>query len=393
MKHSPALLALTASAVAALGGRAHAQDAEGLKLDYRYSAYREADIPPDRLAGGAAADGQRYEIDSHQFRLAVPIDTIALQSDLMVEAMSGASPVYSIPDPGGRPVQVMSGASIEDKRTDLSVGLTRKQDGLSGGVTLGHSEEDDYAATNVALQAEVELDDTVTTLSFGVGYSDDTMEPTQGVWATGVRQADRTSTTAFIGYARVLDALTVVQSSLSYTLHDGYLGDPYKQAWIDAISNTVPDTRPGERGQFAWLLRLRRFFKGSDSALHADYRYYHDDWEADAHTIDLAWHQRVGDRFRLVPGVRYYSQSQAYFYEPYYGSARSDGYASSDYRLSPYGALGASLTAGVEVGGWGASLRYEHYESGGGYALGDVKVENPGLVDFDIASVAFKKAF
>ena len=43
--------------------------------------------------------------------------------------------------------------------------------------------------------------------------------------------------------------------------------------------------------------------------------------------------------FRLIPSLRYYTQSQADFYAPYYISERSDGYYSSDYRLSPYGAL------------------------------------------------------
>jgi hypothetical protein len=390
---SPALLALTASALAALGGRAQAQDSDGLRVDYRYSSYREADIPADRLAGGAGADGGRYEIDTHQFRLAVPMDSLDLQSDLTFEAMSGASPVYAVPDPSGRPVQVMSGASIEDKRTDLAVGLTHRQDRAAGGITLGHSSEDDYEALNLALQGEIGLDDTVTTLSFGAGYSDDTMTPTQGAWPTSVREADRSAATAFAGYARVLDAVTVVQTRLGYTLHDGYLADPYKQAYIAGTTSLVPDARPDQRGQLAWLTRLRRFFKGTGAALHADYRYYHDDWKVDAHTVDLAWHQRVGAMLKLIPGARYYSQSQAFFYEPYYGARRSDGYASSDYRLSPYGAVSASLTAAVEIGGWGCSLGYEHYDSSGDYALGDVKVENPGLVDFAIVSLGIKKVF
>ena len=64
---SPALAALTASALAALGGRAHAQDTGAPQLDYRYSIYREAD-----LAAGQAAGSQRsrYEVDTHQFQLA-----------------------------------------------------------------------------------------------------------------------------------------------------------------------------------------------------------------------------------------------------------------------------------------------------------------------------------
>jgi hypothetical protein len=392
-KHSPALLALTASALAALGP-ARAQEpaaAGGPQVDYRYSNYREGDLPADRISG---SDGRRYEIDTHQFRLTQPLgDETELSADLTYETMSGASPWYVIPGSGGRPVQVMSGASIRDKRADLLLGATRRRGRASSSLSAGYSTEDDYRAVNVAVQGEFTLEDTVTTLSGGLGYSDDTLEPTQGATAVSVTRADRSATTVFAGYARVLDAATVVQSSLSYTLHDGFLSDPYKQAYVVSAGATVPDARPDRRGQIAWLTRLRRFFKGAGAALHADYRYYHDDWDIDAHTVDVAWHQRIGRSAAIVPGVRYYSQSQSYFYDPYYSQPRADGLASSDYRLSPYGALSANLTLAVDVAGWGASLRYERYDSDAGYALGKVNVENPGLVDFDIVSLGLKKAF
>ena len=391
-RRSPALLALTASALAALAPRAQGQQAGGeAQVDYRYSAYREAELPADQVTSG---NGQRYEIDTHQFRVTTPLgDDASLTGDLAFEAMSGASPRYVVPDANGRPMQVMSGASIEDKRTDVLLGVARRKAGTGGSVNLGYSFENDYEAINGAFGLEHELADRVTTLSAGVGYSSDTLEPTQGRTTTHTLHDTRTAATVFGGVARVLDAQTVVQTSLSYTLHDGYLSDPYKDAYVVSLTNTVPDRRPGQRAQFAWLTRLRHFFKGLGGAAHADYRYYHDDWKVDAHTVELAWHQRVGSSVRLVPGVRYYSQSQAFFYEPYYLNPRADGLASSDYRLAPYGALSGSLMATVESGGWTGSLRYEHYDSSADYALGQVRVENPGLVDFDILSVGIKKVF
>jgi len=184
-----------------------------------------------------------------------------------------------------------------------------------------------------------------------------------------------------------------VQTTLGYTHHSGYLADPYKQAWVVSLANVVPDQRPESRQQLTWSAQLRRFFRGADAALHLDYRYYHDNWEVDAHTVDLAWHQNVGHGVRLVPGLRWYSQSQAFFYEPYYATPRSDGLASSDYRLSPYGALSASLTASWDYRDWNASLSYQRYDSGTAYALGQVAVENPGLVDFQVVSLGLKKVF
>lgn len=391
---SPALLALAASALAALTApRAHAQASgtDSPQVDYRFSAYREGALPADQVTSGG---GERYEIDTHQFRVTQPYgDGGALTGDLAFEAMSGASPRYVMPGPGGRPVQVMSGASIEDKRTDVLGSVSRRKDGTTARFGAGYSVENDYQAINGSLGLDHDLDDRVTTLSFGAGYSSDTLEPTQGKTPTHTRNDTRSAFTALVGYARVLDAATTVRTSLSYTLHDGYLSDPYKDAYIVSALDTVPDRRPDQRKQFAWLTRLRHFFKGADAALHADYRYYRDDWEVDAHTVDLAWHQRLGAALRLVPGLRYYSQSQAFFYEPYYNNPRADGLASSDYRLAPYGAISGSLMASADLGGWNLNLRYERYDSDADYALGKVVLENPGLVDFQVLSLGVKKAF
>lgn len=390
---STALLALTAAALGALGAspQARAQAADAPRVDYRYTQYREADVRPDRLSG---TDGQRFEIDSHQFRFGRGFgDGYGVSADLTFETLSGASPWFVQPGPGGRPQQVMSGASIEEKRADLLAEVTRGKGGRLGGVSVGHSEEDDYSATNAGLRYEHELADKLTTLSLGAGHSYDKLTPTQGRTATGTLAADRTATSGFVGVSRVLGEVTAVQSTVSVTQHDGYLSDPYKRAYIASGPTTVADRRPGSRMQLAWLTRLRHFFTGPGAALHADYRYYHDDWEVDAHSVELAWHQRVGRNLRLVPGARWYSQGQAYFYQPYYASARADGLASSDYRLSPYAAVSASLDANVTLAGWGLNARYEAYRSEAGAALGDVAVENPGLVDFDVVSLGIQKAF
>ena len=65
-------------------------------------------------------------------------------------------------------------------------------------------------------------------------------------------------------------------------------------------------------------------------------------------------------------------------------------YASSDYRLSPFGALSEKLRIETRVSDWpfhmawklGAS--YERYQSSGSLAIQNVDVENPGLVSFNV---------
>jgi hypothetical protein len=384
---SPALLALTASALA-IPGMARA----AASVDYHFSDYREDPIAADKTSN---PDHQRYQVQSHQLRIAgSPSDVFEVSADLTWETMSGASPWFILPDANGKPVQVMSGATISDRRADLLLKGTRKFGDFAVTAQGGYSTERDYRAINGGVEASFDFNDRLGTVSAGAGYSGDTVEPTDGASArfpTRIDHATRKSITGYVGVSHVIDADTVAQTSFSYTQDSGYLSDPYKQAYVE--SNLVPDTRPDGRKRIAWMLKLRHAFAGIHGAVHTDYRLYSDDWEVLSHTLEASWHQGLPGDWNLVPGVRWYSQSQAYYYAPYYGTARSDNLYSADYRLSPYGAISLSLAVDKTFSGWTLGLRYENYTSSAGYAAGSVGVENPGLVDFKVLSASVRKAF
>ena len=104
---------------------------------------------------------------------------------------------------------------------------------------------------------------------------------------------------------------------------ENYLSDPYKRTLVAGVP--MGDVRPDVRNQLTWLTRLRKHIESTNSTLHLDYRFYVDDWEIHSHTFDVAWYQTLWKRFSVIPGFRYYSQSQAKFYGPYFTAAPSDG--------------------------------------------------------------------
>ena len=389
-----AVLALTGTAMTlpGLGGKAQAlSPAVESQVDYRYSRYSEDDIDSDKTSN---ADTQRYEIDTHQFRLVRPWgDEYDVSVNLLYETMSGASPWFITPGANNEPIQVMSGATIEDTRADALVRIRKYYEHEAYGFSLGFSDEDDYQSFNIGLDGEWEMD-SQRSYSAGIGYSDDDLNPTDGRSAQfpdRIDSASKDSLTGYIGITQVIDAQTTVQSSISYTKYDGFLSDPYKLAFVNG--NTTNDSRPNGREQFVWLTRFRHFFSNLRAALHLDYRYFEDDWDIVSHTAEAAWYQNIGDGWQVAPSVRYYSQSQAFFYAPFYDQARDDGFASSDYRLSPYGALSFRFKVSKSWAGWDLSMSWEQYDSGADRALKDVDVENPGLVDFNILSLGVSRRF
>ena len=396
---SSVLRALTTSALALPGfaDRAAGESAPlEVRTDYRYSLYSEDPVSRNKvLAGG---ETERYEVDIHQFRFATPIgDRFDLGLELAHETMSGATPWYLAPDPDGGddPVQVMTEASIEDTRTDALVTGSWYQENGKTSLGTGFSTENDYLSINGSLGRERHYNEKNTTLSFGVGGSFDQIEPTQDGGSLRVDSEDKQSYSGFLGVSQVLGRGTAIQSSLKYQHMTGFLSDPYKQAFV--VDGPVPDARPDTRNQLSWLTRYRHHVRSFDATLHFDYKFYLDDWDIHSHTLELAWYQTFFDRFRLVPGFRYYSQSQADFYAPIYASARSDGLASSDYRLSPYGAVSARLKLETRFQTWNllwdANVAWERYVSSADYAIESVDVENPGLVSFNLFSVGLTARF
>ena len=120
-KRSPSLAALM-SAAAALAPAAHAQDAaEGSStVGYRFNEYGE-----DSFEGAAIGSRDRYKVYAQQVQLDTRLPNNAgLDVTATHEVMSGSSPWYVLPDANNRPVQVLSGATIREHRSELRAAYT-----------------------------------------------------------------------------------------------------------------------------------------------------------------------------------------------------------------------------------------------------------------------------
>ena len=161
----------------------------------------------------------------------------------------------------------------------------------------------------------------------------------------------------------LVDAELLAYNYLSFPfLLDVLIG--YKEKSIARVEERigVADSRPDERNQVAWLTQLRHHFESLGASVHVNYRFNYDDWNINSHTFELRWYQNLfGDLIQLVPEFRYYSQSQASFYEPFYSSIRSNGLYSSDYRLSPYGSLSFGGRLQARIIDWPDDLDQNHH--------------------------------
>lgn len=378
------LLAAAASLTGPALVLAETSDAHPTSISYRVSDYDEDALSPAPVDGS----GQRYHVSKQQFDLRRTLDeTDSLRVGVTREVMSGSSPWFNVPGDDGKPLQVMSGATIHDERHEVSAAWTHiGAQGSSLSVSASYSGEDDYRSSALGLEREQRMSD-AWTLGYGASFSHDAIDPSQAAQYGRIDHASKNTASLFASLARVLDRDSVLQGGLQLTQSNGYLSDPYKLFY--AGGPTLADTRPDQRTQAAVLLRYRRALIAADAALHLDYRYAQDSWGTSSHTLDLAWYQSLGQDWKLIPSLRYYSQDDARFYAAYSRSRSTAGrFHSSDYRLSAYGAWSAGLDVRKAFGAIELVFGIERYRSDADASLGGGSAA-PGLVRYNQAFAGF----
>ena len=311
-------LMTAALALPGIASGASVLDAGDIPIVYKHLTYEEDNL---------------MQVEADYINLGIPINAT---NDLLValeyETMSGASPIFFTPGPNNEIVEVTSGASITDERTAASFNFRHFTDNGMLSVTPASSDENDYESISVTTEYQWDSNNKATTYSLGVGYADETVS------ATGQNlNEDKEGKSLFAGVTQVLDAHSLLQLNLSLAEESGYLSDPYKLTLVD--TTILPDNRPRERKQTAFLVRYIRYMEEDDASLHLAYRYFDDDWEIKAHTLEVTWNQELSNNWLLSPSLRYYMQDKAYFYAPFFTTPRADGIYSSDYRLASFGSV------------------------------------------------------
>ncbi|MBT4838160.1 MAG: DUF3570 domain-containing protein [Methylococcales bacterium] len=370
------LMALTAAALALPGMNQKSEASEAItdfQWGYQLTTYQEEDSVKNKTLLG---DVERYDIQVHQLQFASPLgEQRDVTLNVTTETMSGASPMGIGRDANNKSAVIMSGASIDESRQDYSANLRQFFKSSDVALSVGYSIEDDYQALSAGLSGNKHVNNDLTTLSGGISLSSDGITPVEsGVndrFPERIDDEPKVSRTLFAGVSQIINRSLAVQLAVNVTSHSGFLSDPYK----------LRDQRPESRDQWSFIGKIRYFSRKLNAALKVDARWYNDSWGINAQTVDLKWHQNIGQAIKVIPTFRYYSQSQANFYYSSDDLSRT-GFQSSDYRLSPYGAMTVGIKWITKFKDWSLSLAWENYQSSASLALKPVSVENPALVQF-----------
>lgn len=354
--------AIIAAALALPGVVAHADSApERGEVAVKYLDYRDSQPGFSRI-----------KVKAPSIYVLAPVSPKwAVEGALVSDSVSGATPRYHT---------AVSGASrMSEHRVAGDVKVTRYAERSSYAFGLSHSGERDYKSSAGSFDASFSSDDSNRIWNVGVGYAHDTIGSTND--AT-LHERKRTAE-LLLGVTQALTANDLIQVNLTANAGRGYFSDPYKD----------PDIRPRKRDQGIVLMRWNHHFADAGSTLRSSYRFYHDNFGINAHTVGAEWVQRVGTVFTITPSARFYSQSAAkFYYDPVYdpdvGAPYPPGYftnppqfISPDQRLSAFGGITVGLKVALQLGSdWSTDLKAEHYEQRSSWRVGGTG--SPGLDAF-----------
>ena len=319
-------------------GRCHAGAED--HVDYKYELYAE--------------EADRITVHSRSALFEQKLAPgVALKGALVYDGISGATPTGGPPPTGSSQVPTIR---IDDIRRAGYLEPRFKFGQHTIAPQIAYSREEDYKSVGVSLNYLLDFNRRNSTLNLGVAHSFDRLTGDQ----LGNQWEKKNVTDFLAGLTQVLTPTTLFNATLTLGTANGYLSDPYKGFRFTLYPDPdalFPEKRPGHRTKQIVLTTLTQFVEPLDGSAELTYRFYHDSFELIGHTVTLEWFQSIGQHLTIAPMVRYYHQSEAYFYLLSFDSdpsppdpgfppnARIPQFYSADYRLSAF----RSLTYGISL--------------------------------------------
>ena len=279
-------------------GKRNAQLAAALLVQALPALARAATLPEDRAdlmyhryqGGGVTVDGPALLV-----RTSIA-DSVSFSADYYVDSVSSAS------------IDVVTTASAyKEKRTETALGVDYLYRDAVLGVSFTRSDESDYRSNTFNFKYAQETFGGMTTVNMGYGVGKDkVLSNTDSTFSDIVNRYSWR-----LGVAQVLTKSWLFNADYEGISENGYLNSPYRAARV--FNTPVPERYPRERSSHALALTsVTHVFSGS--AIKVRYRYFNDNWQIHANTIEGTFSTYVGDQWLFDFRLRHYSQNKASFY-------------------------------------------------------------------------------
>jgi len=259
--------------------------------------------------GGVTAQGPALLVRKSLY------DKVSLSGTYYVDMVSNAS------------IDVVTTASpFKETRREYDVGADYAYRDSLTNLTYSNSDEPDYKAQAVSIDASQEVFGNMTTIKLGYTRGqDDVGKKGEGFFDYAKHWRYR------LGITQILTPSWLATLNLEAVADEGYLGSPYRAALV--FGAFVPERNPRTRSSRSIKLGAIGEIMPRTS-MHAEYRYFYDTWDIKASTFEIGGSRYVGESFLIDAYLRYYKQSRALFY--YDNATAETVYVSRNRQLSTF---------------------------------------------------------
>ncbi|TKS55561.1 DUF3570 domain-containing protein [Mesohalobacter halotolerans] len=157
---------------------------------------------------------------------------------------------------------------------------------------------------------------------------------------------NRNSYNLGINFSQILSKTIQTSFISDVVLQDGLLSTPHQRVMFADIEDTVVEDftlgndvekLPDSRLKIA-LANRTNFYLTENFILRSYYRFYTDDWGINSHTFELELPIKLGMNYTLYPSYRYYTQTEADYFNGFNQALSTDEYYTSDFDLADYDA-------------------------------------------------------
>lgn len=269
-------------------------------------------------------------------------NSVSVSGKYYVDTVSGASI-----DVEAAGVDVDSGASpYAEERTEYNLGLDYLNDRTM--LTLGYasSQENDYDAETVSFNVSQTFFGDLTTLSLSTSLGQDTVGRNDRPDFEEELERRRYGLTL----TQILSTSLIAAFSYEAVIDEGFLNNAYRQVrYRDPTSargySYQPEVYPNTRNSDAFGLRAIYHLPNRRSAIRGEYRYFQDNWEIEADTVELRYTHSLDDHWLFEFKARHYDQTGARFYSDLFDFRNAQNFMARDKEMGPFD----SLTLGLGV--------------------------------------------
>ena len=273
-----------------------------------------------------------------------------IQASFMHDDISGATPTWQ-PDSGSGASSrdnsgdyVYENQKFDEVRNEYSLMLTTRfsnRDELYTGIN--YSRESDFDSKTVSAEYLHYTDSSHSrSLNIGVSYAFNEILSYGYDGASGASQKEEAnSLNVQLGMSQVLNEDSIVKVEAFTILDDGYLTNPHSTIVRNyGLTNQslMNENRPDKRTAYGLNVKYVTAF-ADDFSYRGNYRFYTDDWDVNSHTLDNNIYYEMNKDVTFGAGLRYYTQTEASFYNNSKDVFTNEKFASSDERLSNFDAF------------------------------------------------------